>query len=305
MISRYTYHDITWVDVQSPTKEELAHLVEEFSIPPLVAEETISNTLHAKVELYDDLIYMILHFPPSRRATQGATEQEVDFIIGKKFIITAHYEPIYPIEQFASLFESHATFEHEKKIVHGGFLFVEMMKQFYKHSLHKLDDITRTIKEVEYYIFNGKEETMVKRISDTGKRLLDFKQALRFHGDILKSYESASAKLFGEEYRYYAEIVTSEFNKVNTLLESDRDALTELQRTNDSLLSTKTNDTMRTFTIMTFVLTPLMLITGVFGMNTADDLLFIHDKADFFFVLGAMVITGLIMFLFFKVRKWL
>lgn len=180
-----------------------------------------------------------------------------------------------------------------------------MMKQFYEHSLHKLDDITKVVREIEYYIFNGQENTMVKKISDTGKKLLDFKQALRFHQDILRSYENASAKLFDNDYRYYAEVVTSEFNKVNSLLESTRDALAELQITNDSLLSAKTNDTMRTFTILTFVLTPLMLISGIFGMNTASDLVFINNKVEFFFVLGAMVLTGLTMFLFFKLRKWL
>jgi magnesium transporter len=305
MISRYTYHDVTWVDMENPSKEEMAHIMEEFSIPSLVTEEAISNTLHAKVELYDNLIYMILHFPPSKRASDKTTEQEIDFIIGKNFLITTHYETIYPIEQFAKLFELRNAFGQEKKNFHGGFLFVEMMKQFYEHSLHKLDEITKVVKEIEYYIFNGQENLMVKKISDTGKKLLDFKQALRFHQDILRSYENASVKLFDNDYRYYAEVVTSEFNKVNSLLESNRDALAELQRTNDSLLSSKTNDTMRTFTILTFVLTPLMLISGIFGMNTADGLIFINNKADFFFVLGAMVLTGLTMFLFFKLRKWL
>ncbi len=305
MISRYSYRDITWIDMESPSREEVLHIMEEFSIPSLVAEEAISSTLHAKVELYDALIYMILHFPPSRVGSDRNTEQEIDFIIGEKFLITVHYENIYSIEQFAKSFESQNGFHQESKVLNGGFLFIKMMKQFYQHSLHKLDDLTKVIKEIEYYIFNGHEDKMVKKISDTGKKLLDFKQALRFHKDILRSYVAASIKLFGEDYRYYAEIITSEFNKVESLLESNRDALAELQRTNDSLLSTKTNDIMRTFTIMTFVMMPLTIITGVFGMNTSDALTFIQTKNDFFLVIAAMTTTGLIMFLFFKLRKWL
>lgn len=296
---------MTWVDVQNPSKEEITLIKEEFNIPELVAKETAAHTLHAKVELYDNLIYMILHFPPSHSEGHKENEQEIDFIIGKNFLITAHYEPIYPINKFAEMFEKQDGFSENKDMNHGGYLFIEMMKQFYEHSLHKLDKITKVIKEVEYGIFNGKEDVMVRKISDTGKKLLDFKQALRFHSDILRSYENASVKLFGEEYRYYAEIINSEFNKTNSLLESNRDALLELQRTNDSLLSTKTNDIMRTLTIMTFVMIPLTLITGVFGMNTSDNLIFIQNKADFFFVVGAMTITGLTMFLFFKLRRWL
>lgn len=305
MISRYTYHSVTWVDIESPSKEEVLYVMEEFSVPDLVVEEAITSTLHAKVELYENLIYMILHFPPSEQAQQKSTEQEIDFIIGEKFIITVHYEPNYAIQKFAKLFEQAHSFTGDKKVVNGGLLFVEMMKQFYEHSLHKLDNITKVVKEIEYFIFNGHEDKMVKKISSTGKSLLDFKQALRFHKDILHSYVSASVKFFGEDYRYYAEVITSEFNKVSSLLESSRDALSELQRTNDSLLSTKTNDIMRTFTILTFVMMPLTIITGVFGMNTSDALTFIQTKSDFFFVVGTMMLTGLVMFLFFKIRKWL
>lgn len=303
MISRYTHQGITWVDIESPTKEEMAHIMEEFSLPSVVGEESLSNTLHSKVELFDDCIHMILHFPPSDRDVAKGNEQEIDFIISHDVLITVHYESIYPIDQFAKLFEK--TINHQKHALHGGLLFVQLMKQIYQHSLHKLDAITKTIQEIEYYIFNGKEDMMVKKISYTGRKLLGFKQALRFHHDILRSYDTASTRLFGQDYGYHASIVLSEFNKTNSLLESNRDALAELQRTNDSLLSTKTNDIMRTFTIMTFVMMPLTIITGVFGMNTSMSLIFIQDRADFFFVLGAMIFTGLTMFLFFKIRKWL
>lgn len=305
MISRYNYHTTTWVDVESPTKEEVVHIMEEFSIPDLVAEEMVSNTLRSKVELYDNLIYVILHFPIIKGAGGKSEDQEIDFIVGKNFLITVRYNSIEPVQSFSKSFESTHTKGHEKVPIHGGYLFAQLMKELYKSSLYELDELTETVKDIENRIFNGQEEAMVKKISHTGRKLLDFKQAIRFHHDILSSYEVTSTKLFGEEYVYQANFITSEFNKVNSLLESNRDALSELQRTNDSLLSTKTNDIMRTFTIMTFVMMPLTIITGVFGMNTSDSLVFIENKGDFFFVVGAMTITGLVMFLFFKVRKWL
>lgn len=306
MISRYTYHDVTWVDIESPTKEEIVHVMEEFSVPELIGEEMISSTLRSKVELYDNLVYVILHFPTTKTKDGARTgEQEIDFIIGENFLITVRYETIDPVHGFSKLFETTSMLRQEKMASHGGYIFVQMMKELYKTSLTELDEITKIVKEIEYSIFNGQEESMVKKISHTSRKLLDFKQAVRFHRDILHSYEVASTRLFGQEYGYYANLATSEFNKVNSLLESNRDALSELQRTNDSLLSTKTNDTMRTFTILTFVMMPLTIITGVFGMNMSDKLVFIQNKSDFFFVIGAMTVTGIIMFIFFKVRKWL
>jgi len=38
MISRYTYKDLVWIDVQSPTQDEVRGLMEEFNVHPLAAD---------------------------------------------------------------------------------------------------------------------------------------------------------------------------------------------------------------------------------------------------------------------------
>ncbi len=306
MISRYTYSGLTWVDLESPSRDEIVLLMEEFSLPNQVGEEMLTSTLRSKVDLYDDFIYVILHFPTGQtRDLVRTTEQEVDFILGKNFIITVRYEMIDPIHQFAKLFEKSFLSTKERHMNHAGYVFMEMMKQFYKSSTRELEDIGQAIHEIEVQIFNGKEEAMVKQISQTGRRLLDFRQAIRFHGDVLHSYETASKRFFGDTYEYFASIITSEFNKVNSLLENNRDVLAELQRTNDSLLTTRSNEIMKTFTIMTFVMMPLTIITGIFGMNTVQDIIFIRNMHDFFFVIFAMILIAMVMFTFFRFRKWL
>lgn len=306
MISRYSYSGLTWVDLENPTQEEVAHILSEFDLPALVGEEMLTNTLRSKVDLYDNFMYVILHFPTGAGEEFAKSgEQEVDFVLGKNFILTVRYELIDPLHQFAKLFEKNSFGTSEKMMNHAGYIFMEMMKQFYRNSLKELETIGLAIRDIEYRIFEGQEEAMVKEISHTSRRLLDFKQAIRFHQDVLRSYESVSARLFGDEYVYYASLISSEYNKVSGLLESHRDTLSELQRTNDSLLTTRSNEIMRTFTIMTFVMIPLTIITGVFGMNTGSDLVFIKTISDFFFVIGAMTLTAFIMFLFFRFRKWL
>ncbi len=303
MISRYTAHGLTWIDLESPTPEETRHIVEEFSLPHLVGEEMSDHTLRSKVDLYPDFLYLVLHFPLIDDSK--SSEQEIDFIIGKQFLITVRYELVERVTDFAAHFETESMRGNGTIARHGGFIFMQMMKEFYRKSLHELEALTQTIKDIERQIFESHEASTVRRISATSRKLLDFKQSIRFHSEVLHSYESASKRLFGEDYGYYAEVITSEYRKVSTILESHRDVLAELQRTNDSLLSSKSNEIMKNFTIMTFVMLPLTLITGVFGMNTLPDLIFIRNLPDFFFVIGAMFITGIIMFLFFKVRRWL
>ncbi len=305
MISRYSAHGLTWIDLENPTSEETALITEEFNIPHLVGQELVDHTMRSKVDLYANFLYLVLHFPVVDTADNGNDEQEVDFIVGDKFLITVRYEQIHAVDSFAKLFEKHTLTSQVAMTPHGAFLFMQLTKLLYRSSLHQLESLTLTLKEIESRIFTNNQSSIVRDISHVSRTLLDFKQSVRFHAEVLDSYESASRRLFGDEYAYYAEVATSEYKKVNSILESHREVLGELQRTNDTLLSTKSNEIMKNFTIMTFVMLPLTLITGIFGMNTDSDLIFIKSLDDFFFVIGAMIVTGIVLFFFFKIRRWL
>lgn len=100
-------------------------------------------------------------------------------------------------------------------------------------------------------------------------------------------------------------MVNSEYNRVRNTLEVGKEILNDLRETNDSLLTTRTNQTMKTLTAMTFTLLPITLITGIFGMNVTDNMLFIKDGRDFILVLAFMLLVGLIMLVYFKGKKWL
>ena len=80
MISTYTYKKLTWVDVTSPTQEEIIRLSETYNLPALVGEEMMGDTLRSKVDVYNKLIYLVLHFPRLRLDAKNELppEQEID-----------------------------------------------------------------------------------------------------------------------------------------------------------------------------------------------------------------------------------
>lgn len=305
MISRYSRRGIIWIDLESPTKEEIDHTIEEFGISRPVGEEMVENTIRSKVDMYNDFLYLVLHFPLINKNSKDDKEQEVDFIVGEKFLITVRYEGVEPLKRFSKIFESDSLEDRSVDSKdHGAYIFMQIMKEFYKESLRELESLTETINFIERQIFGEQDKTIVRRISIASKKLLDFKQAIRFHGEILASYESASKKLFGQEYAYYSETIRSEYNKVSSILEGHRETIGELQLTNSSLLSTKSNEIMRRFTIMAFIMFTLTVFVGIFGMNTKEFIL-IEDMTDFYKVLLSMGAVALVMFAFFKIKKWL
>jgi magnesium transporter len=83
----------------------------------------------------------------------------------------------------------------------------------------------------------------------------------------------------------------------------EMESLHELRETNNSLLTTKQNETMKVFTILAFVTLPLSLIASIFEMNTRYTPI-IGLPFDFWIIIGGMAVMSIAMFSFFKFKKW-
>ena len=303
MISKYTYKGLTWVDLESPTENELSHIMEEYSILPTVCEEMKNLSVQSKVDLYPNFIYLILHFPQVSHEGSKSIEQEIDFIVSNKFIITTHYEPIESLHEFSKTFEVDAILEKRMDVDHAGFLFFHLIKSLYVHSRAQLNSINLLLKDVEKKIFEGTEGKMVVTISNINRTLLDFRQAIRFHKEVLGSFELASKHFFGEKFGYYIGAIISEYNKTQSTLDSHKEILDDLRETNDSLLANKTKETMKILTIVTFLISPIAVISDIFVINSR----FLRSENNnlFLLVLLLMFICSFIIYLYTKRKKWL
>jgi magnesium transporter len=308
MLTRYVQHNLTWVDLVAPTPTEVRALMQEFKLDPLLAEELLLPSFKPKVERRGDAIYVILHFPTLRvGAPQGGSsprpEQEVDFIVGKHFLITTRYETIDPLHSFAKAFEVNSVLGRGGA-THGGHLFASMVRKLYDALSAECDNVHRHLMDIEEHIFNGDERRMVIELSQTGRTIHDFRQSLLPHHEMLESLEPTAARFFGQEFSYYARELMGSYERIERSLGNLYGSLQELRATNDSLLNTKQNEIMKTLTVLAFLFLPLTFITGLFGMNTTSDPV-IGMHGDFWILAGMMVALAVCFFIYFKHKRWL
>jgi magnesium transporter len=305
MITRHTHADIVWIDVASPTVDEVRSLMEEFSIDPLIADEILVPSLRNRVDARSEYFYVVLHFPAFKKPHDLAhTSLELDFIVGKKWIISTRYDSIDPLHQFSRLFEVDSLLERNNMSEHAGFVFYYMLTGIYRTLSDELSHIGTRLDEAEENIFDGYEREMVAELSHISRDLLNYGQALDTHLPILETLETPAVALFGYAYARNVRSVLGEYERLATSIRSSRASLLELRETNNSLLTTKQNEIMKTFTIMAFLMLPLSLMASVFGMN-ADHMPIIGNMYDFWIILGLMLTMVALLFSFFKHRKWL
>jgi magnesium transporter len=84
-----------------------------------------------------------------------------------------------------------------------------------------------------------------------------------------------------------------------------KDTINALHETQESMTSLKINQIMKTLTIFSVVVFPLTLLAAIFGMNTLEGMPFIEDQYGFWYIIGIMAAGMMVMFGFFKKKKWL
>lgn len=303
MIKHYSYGDIDWYDLESPTQDEIRRLALIYKLDPEVEEELLTPTLRPKVDGYEKYLYVILHFP-GLRPTVKDSSREIDFVIGEKFLITTHYESLDPLHRFVDIFGSENSFQAKKRKTNAGHIFFDMIQHLYRSLGSELEALGNVLLKAEKNLFQGNEKGMLIGLSKINRDLLDFKGATNLHKSILESFEEESVRFFGKEYEQFAREILNEFYKIHSAIQDSKDFLEELRRTNDSLLSNKQNEIMKTVTVLAFIFLPLSLIASIFGMNI-DDMPIVGQPHSFALITGGMVALALIVLLIARHNEWL
>ncbi len=293
MIKRTLYNGITWVDLESPSAEEVAKLAKEFNLHPLVTSELLSPSLRPKIDLHKNYLYIILHF---------IDDKEVDFILGKDFIITTRYEEVAPLIKFSKALSIGDQMYEDK--FDSGVLFYYLTKSLYCELEDELTRLRAHMKQIEKSVYSGDEHNMVMALAASGRTILDVHQSLDPHKEVLSSYQQHSEEFFGKDHERYASTLLANFYKVHQRIKRISALHTELRATNDSLLSAKQNSIMQVFTIVAFVTLVPSLIASVFGMN-AINMPIIGKYYDFWLIIFIMFAMSGVIFYFFKYKKLL
>jgi magnesium transporter len=247
----YHYKDATWVDLVAPTLEEIAEVSKEYGLSQEVTERLHSPAARHTVEFNNEYAFIILHTPTFKDSENGDAANELDFVIGEEYVITARYGKIDAIEAHASSLESPNLFRmptNARNVIFFGLLRA-VIDSFDK----KLVEIDHGIRETEQKIFSGHEKQTIFELSEASRHLIDFKKITAVWPDSFETVMEKGSARFGPEFAEFSAEIINTFEKSVRKLETLTEAVRELRDTNFSLLSTKQNELMKTMTIFSVI----------------------------------------------------
>lgn len=305
MITRHARGKTVWVDLESPTEDEIRDVMREFDIDERIHQEISTPTPYPLSIAFPGYSYLILHFPISG-SEDGTRSQEVDFIVGKNFLITARYETIESLHNLHKVLEAEEMLGLPEKNGRTAEFLERVIGRLYASISEEIEHAGKRLERIERDIFAGKEQEAVRTISESGRILLRFETALARHKEPLADFLAALATptFFGSNFDEHAIHIEARRIHAAALVASYRAVAQELRVTNDSLLSASQNQVTKTLTVMAFTALPLTLIASIFGMNV-EAMPIVHGPNGFWMILGIMAGAALTLYVYFKLRRWL
>jgi magnesium transporter len=296
---------LTWVNVVSPDLETATELSSRFGWHPLDVEDIVSTRERPKVDDYDDegYLFVVLHFPAYDKTVQRLDAAELDVFIGPNYLVTIPNRELLPVTRLFGRCEDDDAFMEQLFAKGSGRLLYEVLDDLFDYCFPILDKIGHKLRVVENDMFEGAAEDVVRDLSNVKLEIISYRKVIKPERSTLRVLERRVDKFLPEELELYFDDLVDKAERIWDHLDNYKEVVEALEATNESVISHKQNDVLRILTVVSVILLPLTLISGIFGMNVRFPGEGTHDA--FWTVVGVMLATIIGMVGFFRWKRWL
>ncbi|MDR3456533.1 MAG: magnesium/cobalt transporter CorA [Verrucomicrobiae bacterium] len=297
-----------WVDLENPNQAEWKEVLEQiFHFHPLSIEDCVQPSPSPKVEeyspkegdLFTPYLFMVIHAVDYSRKDGCFGTSELDFFLGKNFLVTYHEKPLRSV-----------TTVEERAV--NGTLGIARAPDRVAHSLLDtlVDNYKPALDELGLEIAELEQEALQKPTKETLNKILQVKKEVMHLRRIIGPQLAVLGRFAQGEFKqvrpklvpYFRDVYDGLFH-ISELAQSYADSLTGILQVYLNMSSNQTGEVVKLLTLITVITTPLMMIGTWYGMNFKDmpELEYQHAYP---IAAGAMILSTAATYLYFRMRKW-
>ena len=298
-----------WVDFENPTQEEIqAILTGVFHFHPLSIEDCVMPSPSPKVEeytpkegdLFTPYLFIVIHAVDYNRQDRKFATSELDFFLGKNFLVTYHQQPLRTVSVVEDRCKKGAMqiARAPDRVAHS---LLDMLVDNYKPAL---DELSLEIADVEQNVLQGgADQATLNRVLQVKKTVLQLRQIIAPQREVLKRFADGEFKLIRPHLvPYFRDIYDTLFH-IGELAQTYADSLTGILQVYLNMTSNQTGEVVKLLTMITVITTPLMMIGTWYGMNF-DNMHELHSRHGYMITTIAMAVSTVATYLYFKKKKW-
>ena len=284
-----------WIDITNPTHEDLQELSKQYDLDYYTLHDCLEPAHLPKKEKLQDYTFIILRVYDDKGKKYPSSIQEMSnkiaIFYNDKVILTIHRVHAVIIGEIKSKYLETEMIRETSEVV------TKIMWYAIKSYEPNANALSKAIDYMEKQVFVGRQSKIsleqlyyLKNSCRLNRRIISFSK------DVILQHTST------ENDASALQDVKDLLQKLSLSFDETHDDSANLSTVYLSIVSLKTNDTMKLLTIFSVFFMPLTFIVGVYGMNF-EFMPELRWKWGYPLILLGMLLISLVIFLWFKRKK--
>ncbi len=258
-----------WHDYINPPLEDIEALVVSHGFHELDHEAILEENQYARIDTYDDYLFLVLHFPKFEPNTERYIHNELNIFIGKDYLLTFRY---YQSNTMRKVYDRYEERLEKDGHVSPAFLLYDIIESYLDKSMKMLERFGKDLKIIERDLFSARGNDLIKSIMTRKRNIITLKHMMKPQIWVLKMIEIRMKERFSEEVELYFENLEDKLDKIFSEIQLLQENIDSMEDTLKSVFELETNTTIKYLSTFSAFMLPLTLVTGVFGMNVESGL---------------------------------
>ena len=304
-----------WIGLQQPTAEDIAVVAQEFNLPPLAVEDAVKAHQRPKLELYDDVLFLVLK--PVRYIDHDEVVRvaELAIFLGPRFLVTVRHGESDVLRRVREEVDRGAS----NLLDHGptGVLYrvADLVVDGYEEAIGYINE---DVDDIEAQVFASTDADHSERIYKLKREIAEFRRAVlplatpldRLAAGLVPGIDTGATTLFRDVHDHVlraADAIEGHDRLLSDVLQADlaRVAARQSQiavRQNE--IAVRQNEDMRRISAWAAIALVPTAIAGIYGMNF-ENMPELGWRYGYFLVLGVIASVCFVLYRLFRRNGWL
>ncbi len=253
-----------WIGVHDPTPDVLEQLGEHFDLHPLAVEDAVHAHQRAKLDLYDELLFLVLKTARYVDSEELVEIGELMVFVGPRFVVTVRHGEGSPLGEVRKNLEAHPDL---LSVGPSAVLYAIADKVVDDYAL-VIEGLAVDIDEIEADVFSGEPTNAAQRIYKLKREVIDFRRAVQ---PLQSPFQRLAARQpdlpvdprTTEYFRDVQDHLTRDVERI----QSFDDLLTNILQANLAQVTVRDNQDLRRISAWVAIVAVPTMVFGLYGMN--------------------------------------
>jgi magnesium transporter len=223
--------------------------------------------------------------------------------VGSGYLVTASDGTLKPLRQLFELCENNTEVREQVMGRGSSKVFHTVIDRLVDYILPILYKVDGNIRDLEEEIFAADSRRVMQDLSFIRRDIIALRRIIRPQITIVENLENVDRPFIREDLDVYFGDTHDHLLKALEIVEDHLTVINGLADMAHALVSYRLNEVMQILTVISVIMLPLTLVSGIYGMNVTLPLM--DHPAAFLVVLGLMVAIAFAMLSYFRHRGWL